>query len=164
MSGVDVTLLLALLATGAMGGLWYGWVVSVIPGTRRVDDRTYVRSMQSINEAILNPGFLAVFVGIPVILALAVVVHFAADQQRRAWWLLAATITYVVGVLGVTAARNVPLNDGLATCDLDTAGDDEVGRARAAYEAPWNRWHNVRTVANGLAFGMVAVGCLIDAE
>ena len=71
-----VLLGVSLVATGLMSGLWYGWVVSVIPGTRRVADANYVDTMQRINRAIINPGFIVAFMGIPIVVAIAAVLQF----------------------------------------------------------------------------------------
>lgn len=161
MSANDIALLVALVASGLMAGLWFAWVVSVIPGHRRVDDHTYVSSMQNNNVAIINPLFMVTFMGTPVILIAAAIVAFQNGQSKRGWWLVVSAATYVVGVLGVTIGRNVPLNDRLAAFELDGASVDEIAAQRRAYEAPWNRWHNVRTVASTVSFGLASVAALV---
>ncbi|WKK67059.1 hypothetical protein [Lutimonas zeaxanthinifaciens] len=44
-------------------GFFFAWSVSVILGTKKVGDFTYLESMQSINREILNPAFFIVFFG-----------------------------------------------------------------------------------------------------
>jgi uncharacterized membrane protein len=153
----------SILATGLMSGLWYGWAVSVIPGTRRVPDATYIVTMQSINRAIINPAFIIPFLGIPALLAGASFVQFRAGDHRRGWLLAGAAATYLVGVLGVTAGRNVPLNEALEAFDL--AHSDEPARTtrRRAYETPWNRWHYLRTVANVGSFALASAAAVVAA-
>ena len=107
-----------IVTTGLMSGLLYGWSVSVIPGTRRVAATNYVDTMQHINRAIINPAFIIPFMGIPLVLGAAAVMQFRAGDHRRGWLLAGATATYLVGVLGVTVGRNVPLNDALDAFDL----------------------------------------------
>ena len=109
----DTLLGTSIIATGLMSGLWYGWTVSVIPGTRRVADVNYVDTMQHINKAIINPAFIIPFMGIPFVLGVAAILQFRAGDSRRGWLLASANGTYVVGVLGVTIGGNVPLNDAL---------------------------------------------------
>jgi uncharacterized membrane protein len=137
-------LLTALLLTGLSAGLFYAWQVSVIPGTRRVPDLTYLESMQAINRAILNPAFFLTFFGAPLVLAISTVQQFQAGNAF--WLLLAATLLYGFGTFGVTAFGNVPLNDALDILDLAELGEQEITRFRADYERRWNRLHLIRTI------------------
>ena len=153
----------SILSSGLTAGLFFGWAVSVIPGTTKVSDRNYVATMQSINVAIIHPIFMLSFLGTAVVLVAGAAFHYRDGQARRGWLLVAAAATYVFGVIGVTAARNVPLNNQLASFVLDGASDIAVSERRAQYEGPWNTWHYIRTVANiavfCLAIGAQYTGC-----
>ena len=157
-------LIIAIVSSGLVAGLLYGWMVSVIPGTRRVADRNYVETMQEINLAIINPGFAIAFMITPVLLAGAAFAEQRAGNTRRAITLVAAAATYLTGVLAVTIGGNVPLNNNLASFDLATASDASTAEQRHAYERPWNRWHNVRTAASVTAFALAAVTLAISEE
>ncbi len=160
------TLLLgtSIVATGLMSGLWYGWTVSVIPGTRRVGDENYVETMQQINRAIINPAFVIPFIGIPVVIGAAAVLQFRSGDARRGWLLAGAAGAYVIGVLGVTIGGNVPLNDALDAFDLEGSDEEAIGARRDSYETPWNRWHYVRTLGNLVSLGLASVAALVAAE
>ncbi len=153
-----------IVTTGLMSGLLYGWSVSVIPGTKRVPPGNYVDTMQHINRAIINPAFVVPFMGIPLVLGGAAVLQFRAGDHRRGWLLAAATATYLVGVLGVTIGRNVPLNDALDAFDLVSSTSDAVERRRSTYERPWNRWHHLRTIASVGSFALAATAALVHAD
>ena len=155
---------ISIVVTGLMSGLWYGWTVSVIPGTRRVSDANYIDTMQRINRAIINPGFIGPFLGIPIVIVVAAVLQFRSGDARRGWLLVSAAVTYVVGVLGVTAGGNVPLNNALDAFDLDDSDADAVRTRRMTYEARWNRWHYVRTGANAVALVLASAAALVAAE
>ena len=159
---VSALLLGSTLSSGLTAGLFFGWAVSVIPGTAKVSDRNYVATMQSINVAIINPLFMLFFLGTAVVLAAGAVVHHRDGQTRRGWLLVAAAATYALGVIGVTAARNVPLNNQLAAFVLDGASEVAVSERRARYEGPWNTWHYIRTVANIVAFCLSIAAQNID--
>ncbi|MEM8902387.1 MAG: anthrone oxygenase family protein [Actinomycetota bacterium] len=156
----DLLLTSGIVATGLMAGLFSGWTVSVIPGTRRLGDREYVELMQHVNREILTPRFLVPFIGIPLLLAAAAIAHWRAGDERRGMLIAASALTYLVGVFGVTAARNVPLNDALDTFDLGTATAEQVEERRQTYEEPWNRWNTVRTVANVGALTLVVAAAV----
>jgi len=160
------TLLLggSIISTGLIAGLLYGWSVSVIPGTQRVAANNYVDTMQHINRAIINPAFIVPFMGIPVLLGGAAIMQFRVGDHRRGWLLAGAAGTYVVGVLGATIGRNVPLNDALDAFDLRGSSGDAIERRRTSYETPWNRWHQLRTVASVGAFALAATAALVTAN
>jgi len=153
-----------IVTTGLMSGLLYGWSVSVIPGTKLVPAGNYVDTMQQINRAIINPAFVVPFMGIPLMLGGAAVMQFRAGDHRRGWLLAGAAATYVVGVLGVTIGRNVPLNDALDAFDLRGSTSDAVERRRTTYERPWNRWHHLRTIASVGSFALAATAALVTAD
>lgn len=161
---INTTLLSgSIVSTGLTAGLFYGWSVSVIPGLTRISDEAYISTMQNINRAIINPGFIVPFMGIPVVLAGASVVHFRSGDTRRGWLLAGAAATYVVGVLGVTGTRNVPLNDALDAFDLRSATSVAIAERRSSYETPWNRWHHLRAAANVASFALATAAALVTA-
>ena len=94
----------------------------------------------------------------------AAVMQSRAGDHRRGWLLAGATATYVVGVLGVTIGRNVPLNDALDAFDLRNSTSDAVERWRTTYERPWNRWHHLRTIASVGSFALAATTALVTAD
>ena len=161
MSLRTLTLFAGLLSSGVIGGFFFGWMVSAVPGLRKVSDEKYISTMQSINREIINPGFVMPFMVAPVFLAVASLLYFRAGEARKGWWLAAAAVTYVVGVAAVTFGANIPLNDELEAFELATAGDDAISAQRNDYEGPWNRWHSLRSAASILAFSLAGVAAMI---
>lgn len=145
-----ITLFLAVALTGLSSGLFYAWSVSVIPGTRKVIDSTYLETMQSINRAILNPTFFLIFFGSLILLCVATAQQFGSNQTF--WLLLLAAITYAVGTVGVTAMGNVPLNNQLDELNLIDMSSDKISAFRQFYELKWNRLHLIRTAFAVAAF------------
>ncbi|RIV38853.1 anthrone oxygenase family protein [Micromonospora radicis] len=153
----------AIFSTGLVAGLFFAYACSVMPGLGATDDRTLVGTMQSINRKILNGWFLSVFLGGPVLVAVAVVGHFGAGAGAGAGaggavlgWLVAALVGQLVTV-GVTMRCNVPLNNLLdAAGSVD--GITDLAAVRRRFERPWVRWNLVRTVSSVAAFA-----CLIGA-
>ncbi len=138
-------ILIALLLTGLSAGLFYAWQVSVIPGTKKVSDHSYVEVMQSINREIINPWFIIVFVGAALVLVGASILEYQNGLSPAFWFVCAATILYVFGTFGVTAIGNVPLNNMLEL--FKNLNDPEsLNEIRAQYESRWNQLHLVRTV------------------
>lgn len=164
MNGRTVLVVVAILSTGLMAGLLYGWVVSVIPGLARVSDTEYVSTMQSINRAIINPAFVIPFIATPAILGGAALLELRAGNSRRAWCLIAAAATYTVGVIGVTAGGNIPLNNALDAFDPAGLNVEALAERRTSYQGSWNRWHNLRTAAAVAAFSIAITSALVTTE
>lgn len=151
----------AVVLTGLSAGLFYAWSVSVIPGTQKVVDITYLETMQSINRAILNPVFFLVFFGTLVLLSIGSIYEF--HTNRTVFWLmLGASITYLIGTVGVTGLGNVPLNDQLDALQLRELTADKISAFRKYYETNWNRLHQVRTAFAVLSFLLVTLAVFID--
>lgn len=146
----SITLFTAIILTGLSAGLFYAWQVSVIPGTKKVIDPTYLETMQSINKAILNPAFFLSFFGSLIALSLSTIQQYGSGISF--WIILAATIIYLIGTFGITAFGNVPLNDALEALDLAELSDSKIVEFRKYYEGKWNRLHVIRTLFSVLAF------------
>lgn len=141
---IITAMLLALIA-----GLFYSYSCSVCPGLGRLSDAEYLRAMQSINRAILNPWFFASFIGTVIMMPVSTWIMYRAEGAGPSFYLfLAASILYIAGVFGVTIAGNVPLNNLLDRFDMARAAGEEIKNKRIAFETPWNRLHLIRTLAN----------------
>lgn len=153
-----VILIGAATTTALMAGFFFAYSYSVNPGLNRLSDTAYVAAMQSINRAILNPGFFVVFFGAPVLLLLSTYLHYEQPASPRFWFLLAATVIYLIGALGVTVWGNIPLNEALDAFNLQSATTQDIAAQRVRFEAPWNNLHRVRTLAAMLALVLVIIG------
>ncbi len=158
----NTSLFLAILLTGLSAGLFYAWEVSVIPGTRRIPDRSYLETMQSINRAILNPAFFVVFFGSLLFLLVNSYLQYKEAVNLSFWIIAGATITYLIGTIGVTVMGNIPLNEALDAVNLNDLKSVELHHTRMAYEGKWNQWHSVRTVFSVLAFILSILAAFID--
>lgn len=139
------------LATGLQAGTYCTWASGVMPGLARTDDRAFVHAMQQVNLVIVNPAFLATFLGAPALAALAVVV---AGGPARPW--AVAALVLAVSTVVTTSAFSIPLNDALAAVDLD-AGARALAAARESFEGPWVRWNVVRALTSSGALGCLLV-------
>ena len=151
----------AIILTGLSAGLFYAWQVSVIPGTKKIADLTYLETMQSINRAILNPAFFIIFFGSLILLGISSIHEFSANKWAFAF-MLASTITYLVGTFGVTALGNVPLNDQLDVLNITELSTQKVAEFRELYETKWNKLHLIRTVFAVLSFFLALASLFIN--
>jgi len=147
-------LVVAALVAGLQAGTYFTWATGVMPGLARVDDRTFVSAMQQMNTAIVNPVFIATFLGAPLLAGASVVV--AGPHARP--WAVAATVL-ALGTLVITFAGNIPLNDA-----LDAAGPVEritdLAAVRADFESLWVRLNVARTLTSAGALAALAMAAL----
>lgn len=134
----EVLLTAGRVLNGLLAGTYLAFVVAVMPSLHALPDDTFVRVMNRINVVIVNPVFMALFLGAPVFAVLLAVL-------RRDPATIAAAVAAMIALL-ITVAANVPLNDALAE-----------GRPRPAFEAPWILWHDIRTAAAAAAFVLLCV-------
>jgi uncharacterized membrane protein len=146
------------LTTALIAGLFFAFSCSVNLGLARLSNSEYLSAMQSINRAIQNPIFFAAFFGAKILLLLSTFSH--CQNSARFPFLLAATVIYLTGTLGLTVFGNVPLNNRLDRFDLTSASEEETALQRANFERSWNNLNTVRTVSSALTIILVTLACL----
>jgi uncharacterized membrane protein len=156
----NILLVLTATTTALIAGLFYAWSCSVTIGIGRLSDAAYLEAMQAMNRAILNPVFFLSFLGTVILLPLSTYLHYGQPISVRFWFLLAATLVYIIGGFGITMVGNVPLNETLDAFNLQAASQEAIAVQRAKFEGPWNNLHTVRTVACVLALVLVVMACL----
>ena len=142
--------IVATVMTGLLAGLFYGFACAVMPGLQRVDDRTFVDTMRSINRRIVNGWFLLCFLGAPVLTLAAAVGQFVLRGEDSRWP-IAGAVAFSAASLVITAAVNVPLNNALDAAD-DPARSTDPAVIRRRFEGRWVRWNIGRTAASTGAF------------
>lgn len=165
MKGTSMSILILALTTiacGLIAGLFYSYSCSVNPGLKALNDFGYLSAMQAINRAILNPTFFCSFIGTLILLPLSTYFSYTPAPSLRFWFLLSASLLYIIAVFGVTALGNVPLNDALAKFDLGTATPEQLAKQRALFETSWNAWHALRTWASIACFSLTAIACIFN--
>lgn len=149
-SGRGSVLLAAAVLAGLQAGTYYTWASGVMPGLGRTDDRTFVEAMQQMNVAIVNPVFLASFLGAPLLAGAAIA---ACAPSARPWAIAGAALA--VGTILITGAGNIPLNNA-----LDAAGPvseiKDLAAVRADFEGLWVKLNAARTVTS-----TGALACLV---
>ena len=156
----NITLVISATTTALMAGLFFAWSCSVTLGLARLSDEAYIAAMQASNKAILNPVFYSVFFGALLLLPLSTFLHYGQPVSMRFWFLLAATIVYLIGGFGVTILGNIPLNEALDGFNLQSASEEAIAMQRAKFEGRWNNLTIIRTIASTIAVILVIMACL----
>ena len=156
---------LAAVTVGITAGVMLCYQVAVMPGLAQLPDREFVTAFQAMDRSIVNPVFVVgTFLGGAVWLVAATIVNRRSPSRFRR--LAAASAVYVGGVVAVTLAGHVPMNQRLADLVVASSTDRQVAAARSKFEGPWNRLHVIRTGASVAALVLVSLGALArdDAE
>ncbi|MGY2065498.1 anthrone oxygenase family protein [Blastococcus sp. SYSU DS0619] len=143
MAGVLVAA--AALGSGLVGGAFAVFSLMVMPALAALPAAAGAAAMQSVNRTAIRPAFLALLFGTGVLCLAAAVIELGGARRPE---VLAAAPLYLVGVLGVTVAANVPLNDELARLH---PGSTATADRWPGWVRRWTGWNTVRTLAAATA-------------
>jgi uncharacterized membrane protein len=149
-----VLVLLAILGTACMAGMFYAFSVFVMKGLDRLPSPTGIAAMQSINAAVGNPVFGLGFVGTALLCLVLAVSSLFMLGEDGAPLVLAASVLYLAGGLVLTVRYHIPRNNRLMKVDPTGVGSEDWWRQ---YVAEWTTWNHVRTIASLAATGLFAV-------
>jgi len=105
----------ALLGSALIGGVFFAFSSFVMKALARVPSSEGIAAMQSINVVVINPSFLAAFIGTAVLSLGVIGVALLRWSHPSAIFFLGGAVCYIVGTFLVTMFGNVPLNNRLAT-------------------------------------------------
>jgi uncharacterized membrane protein len=147
----------AAVAAGLVAGVMLAFSTSVMPALRRRPAAEGMAAMQTMNAAILNPLFGALFGGSALLCAaLAITAPFTTDQSHALWRGVGAAL-YVAGTIGLTMGVNVPMNEALD--EADPANGASTGLWQR-YLRRWTAWNHVRTLAGTASSALLIVSLL----
>ncbi|MFT4037709.1 MAG: DUF1772 domain-containing protein [Thermomicrobiales bacterium] len=137
-----------IVGCGIVSGVCFAFSGFVMPALGRLPAPQGVAAMQAINIAAISPAVMIALFGTTAaclgIAAQAVAGWGASGASLR----VAGAALYLIGVVGVTGAANVPRNDALAALDPHSV---QAATAWATYLREWTTWNSVRAVAGARA-------------
>ena len=142
---------IAALGSGLVAGVLFGFSTFIMPGLGRLSAAEATRAMQSINITAITPLFMGALFGTAAVCAAAMVGVAVDWDSSYGVYVLVGGALYLIGVIGVTMAANVPRNNVLAA--VDSTGPD-AERVWSTYLREWTAWNHVRTVAPLIAAGL----------
>jgi uncharacterized membrane protein len=143
------------IACAAMGGVFLAFSSFVMRALARMPPAQGIAAMQSINVMAVTPVFMTALFGTAA--ACLVVAAGAVNEWRgvTSIYMLAGSLSYVIGAIVVTIACNVPLNNALMT--IDPQNGEAVW---LRYLRQWTAWNHVRTVSGLLAAGLLMLAIM----
>lgn len=136
------------LGCGLNAGIFYAFSSFVMKAMGNLPSAQGADAMRRINIDVINPWFMIVFMGTPLLCVVLLVMSAINPGDVGAPWRIAAALLHLLGCFGVTMVFNVPLNNRLANTE---PGTPEAEALWAHYLKAWTAWNTVRTIAPAAA-------------
>jgi len=143
----SVLLQAGVLGSGVLSGLYFIFSFCVMGALNAQPPEVAIATMNTINLVIVNPPFMLVFMGTPIVSGWLLFTCFkeglgaSLDNKCTA----AGALVLLLGEFLLTAVVHVPKNDGLAAYTVGSAADASIW---AAYYTTWTAWNHVRMLAS----------------
>ena len=151
---IFVLTLVSALGCGLIAGAFFAFSSFVMKALAQLPPTHGIAAMQSINIVVINPLFMAAFLGTGVACLALVVSSFLRWQRPGATYLLAGSLLYLVGTILVTIVFNVPRNEALAVVDPPSVPGANLW---TSYVNGWTAWNHVRTAAALAAAALLTI-------
>lgn len=145
--------IVAVVGSGVVTGLLFAFSNFVLQALAELPSEHGMRAMQRINETIINPIFLTLFLGTPIACVLIIVFALANLGAAGHLPLMLGAVIYLIGPLGITVLRNVPLNNKLADAPLSDAETHWP-----EYRREWQFWNHIRSYLGIASIAILALG------
>jgi uncharacterized membrane protein len=143
------------LGCGLIAGVFFAFSTFVMKALVRLPVPQGIAAMQSINVVAVTPLFMTPLFGTAAACLLLTVLTGLPGlpgQQPAAGYVLAGSLSYLVGTVAVTIVFNVPQNERLAAVNPASA---EGARLWTDYVRNWTAWNHVRTIAALIAAAFI---------
>ncbi len=145
--------------SGTLAGIYFIFSNTIMKALADMEPAVGITVMQKINKIIINPGFMLLFMGAPVLSVYLVYAGWFKEVGDASLLLIIGGILIIVGNFILTATGNVPLNNELDAVDPNSENGKRVWKK---YLSRWVLLNTIRSYATAFAAGVliVAVGIL----
>jgi uncharacterized membrane protein len=143
------------LGCGLSAGALFAFSSFVMRALARLPAPQGIAAMNSINVVAVTPVFMTALFGTGL-LCIALAAWALVDWHGSySPYLVPGAAAYVIGVLGVTMAVNVPRNNALARTESEGA---EAAASWNRYVSEWTAWNHARVLAGIAAAAALTLG------
>jgi uncharacterized membrane protein len=140
------------LGCGLIAGVFFAFSTFVMKALVRLPAPQGIAVMQSINVVAVTPLFMTALFGTAAACLMLAVLTGLPGQHPAAGYVIAGSLSYLVGTVAVTIVFNVPQNERLAAVNPASA---EGARLWTDYVRSWTAWNHVRTIAALIAAAFI---------
>ena len=152
--------LAAAIGSGVIGGVFFAFSTFVMQGLGRIPPAQGIAAMQSINIAVQNPVFFLVFFGTAFVSLALIAIGYMRWGEPGVLPVVAGSLLYLAGAIGITIFGNVPLNQALAAID---PAAPQSATFWSDYLSRWMMWNHVRLIGSLLAALAFVLGLAVGA-
>ncbi len=131
------------LGCGLVAGVCFAFSAFVLPGLDRLAPPDAIAAMQSINRSAVTPVFMLALLGTAIACVGLAGWAISAWGRPGARLVLVGAVLYLVGMMIVTIAANLPLNDTLELVHADVPG---AASDWSSFVTSWSAFNHLRTV------------------
>lgn len=150
---MTVIIVASISGAGLITGLLFAFSNFVMRALADLPPDKGMFAMQRINKTIINPVFMLLFLGTPILCLVIAVNSGLKFSAAGSLFLLVGSLAYIIGPFGITMLFNVPLNNLLAHADPSDA--DGIW---PMYQKKWQWWNHVRTYIGVVSIVFLAIG------
>jgi uncharacterized membrane protein len=143
-TSLTVAVIVSCIGSGLIAGVFFAFSSFVMPALARLPTALGIAAMQTINHTAIRPVFIAVLFGTAMVSIGSTVWALVDFSGAAALWMVGGSVSYLLGVIGLTAFYHVPLNEELART-LPTGEDAAATWER--YVLRWSVGNHIRTIA-----------------
>ena len=157
---LDIVLTGTGLTAALVAGVFLTFSELVMDALGRLDEPSGIKGMQRINRRVFRTIFLFSALGlVPVMGGLSFISWNQLEGSSR-MLVIAGSLTYLIGMFGVTMFGNVPMNEKLAQMMPEALEACEYWHY---YLKVWTRWNHLRTASSFVAGGLYLLAPLAGA-
>lgn len=140
-------ILLAMLGTGMICGLYFTMDNAVLPNLLRLNDKEYFRVFQKISKAIHTPFYYILLFGAHLFQLLACLLSFLYGSTTQMYLLISAAVIYGLGVIATSMRKVIPLQTEIETTVNRNGNEEFPSGIRRSFEQRWKRYNRIRILA-----------------
>lgn len=145
----------SIIAFALIGGVFLTFSDFLMRSLKTASSPGGIEVMQVINREVFNWMFMTLFMGMAAVSLVTIGYAYVSLTGPAAMLIMLAAGLYLVGVFGVTAVFNVPLNNRLDGMEFASAAASDFWNTR--YLPDWTFWNSVRTFASIAAASLYLV-------
>jgi len=150
---------LAVFASAMVAGVFLAFSDFVMKSLGATRPAGGIEAMQIINRKVFSTIFMGLLIGMAPLSVLIVAYAYAFVDAPAHIWVLAGTILYMVGVIGVSFWFNIPMNKKLERMAFTSA--ETADYWSKIYVPRWSFWNYTRALSGALASSCYFAACLV---
>lgn len=137
-------IVLLIVMTGLMAGIYFAFSVVIMKLLAELPTISGAKVMNKINDVILNTVFMPLFF-LSTLLCVGVIIwSLTSWHEGRSVLEVSAAFIYIIGMFGVTAFGNVPLNNKLKRSERN---EETLALVWKEYLHKWTKLNHLRAIS-----------------